>query len=71
MNNQKNIEKEKYVELELSAVKIKQFNKQPIMESFLEISKDGKWAMHKTIITDIKPISYYEKVLGNLEIKEE
>jgi hypothetical protein len=52
------------VSMELSAVKIQQINKQPVVESSIEVSKDGKWIMHRTIITDIKPMSYYEKVLA-------
>ena len=36
---------------------------QPIVETKINKSKDGKWIIFKTIITDIKPISYYEKVL--------
>lgn len=51
--------------LELTQLKIEQLNKQPILETSIQISEDGKWIMHKTIITDIKPISYFEKVLSN------
>ena len=58
-NNEKQM-----VSMELSAVKIQQINKQPIVESNIEVSKDKKWIMHRTIITDIKPMSYYEKVLA-------
>ena len=49
----------------LSPVKIRQFNEQPAVSSSLMLSKDGKWLIHKTIITDIKPVTYLEKVLGN------
>lgn len=48
---------------ELSAVKIEQLNKQPILETGTSVSEDGKWVIHKTIITDIKPIGYLEKVM--------
>lgn len=41
--------------------------KQPIVETQLSLSKDKKYFLHKTIITDIKPIKYLQKVL---EIKE-
>ena len=58
-NNEKQM-----VSMELSAVKIQQINKQPIVESNIEVSKDKRWIMHRTIITDIKPLSYYEKVLA-------
>jgi hypothetical protein len=57
-------QQEKMVEVELSAVKIQQLNKQPIIESQVSVSKDGKWLIQKTIITDLKPVSYFEKVLG-------
>jgi len=26
-------------------------------------SEDGEWVIHKRVITDIKPLSYIEKVL--------
>jgi hypothetical protein len=48
----------------LSDVKVEQLNKQPILESFAMLSEDKKWLIHKTIITDIKPVSYFEKVLA-------
>jgi hypothetical protein len=53
------------VKQELSAVKIEQLNKQPILETSLQVSEDKKWVVYKTIITDIKPISYFEKVMAN------
>ena len=37
----------------------------PIVETQISKSKDGKYVIHRTIITDIKPIKYYEKVMGN------
>jgi len=56
---------QKVVSFELSAVKVEQLNKQPIIESNICVSEDGKWVIHRTIITDIKPVSYIEKVLEN------
>ncbi len=50
---------------ELSALKVEQLNKQPIVESSMQLSEDKKWLVHKTIITDIKPVSYLERVLGS------
>ena len=35
----------------------------PIVETRIEKSKDGKFVMHRTVITDIKPVQYFEKVL--------
>ncbi len=45
--------------------KIEQLSRQPIIESFVSKSQDGKWVVHKTTITDIKPMSYFEKVLSD------
>lgn len=58
---EKNEEKERVY---LSQKKIKQLLEQPLLESSVGLSKDGKWVIHKTIITDIKSVKYYEK-LGN------
>ena len=51
----------------LSSAKIEQLRKQPIIENSVFRSEDGKWIIHKTTITDIKPVSYFEKVLQNVE----
>ena len=56
--------KEKQEAQELSQTKIEQLNKQPVLETAITKSEDGKWMIHKTIITDIKPISYFEKALA-------
>ena len=50
---------------ELSAVKIEQLNRQPIIETAISVSEDRKWVIHKTIVTDIKPMTYLEKVMQN------
>ena len=36
---------------------------EPIVETQLSMSKDKKYVIHKTIITDIKPVNYWEKVM--------
>jgi hypothetical protein len=51
-------------EMELSEKKMEQLNKQPILESSITRSEDGKWVVHKTTITDIKSVNYFEKVLA-------
>tara|TARA_Y100000034_G_C6616485_1_gene268620 strand:- start:251 stop:430 length:180 start_codon:yes stop_codon:yes gene_type:complete len=57
---------------ELNKIKIEQLNKQPILESSVTLSEDKKWVIHKTLITDIKPVSYIDKVLkGEKKEKEE
>ena len=48
---------------ELSQTKVEQLNRQPILETSVSKSEDGKWLIHKTIVTDIKPVSYFEKAL--------
>jgi hypothetical protein len=47
----------------LTSKKIEQLKRQPIIETVIKKSEDGEWVLHQTIITDIKPISYFEKVL--------
>ena len=49
---------------ELSQAKLEQLNKQPVIETSIKMSEDKKWFIHKTIITDIKPVNYMEKVLA-------
>jgi len=39
----------------------------PITETSYSTSKDGKWIIHKTIITDIKSRAYLDKVLEKKE----
>jgi len=48
--------------MELTKSKIEQLNKMPIVETQVTKSKDR--VIHKTIITDIKPLSYMEKVMN-------
>lgn len=57
----------------LTKLKLEQLNRQPIIESSTTMSKDRKWIMHKTIITDMKPVTYVKKVLEGkvFEKKEE
>lgn len=47
----------------LTSKKIEQLKRQPIIETVIKKSEDGEWVLHQTIITDIKPIGYFEKVL--------
>ena len=49
--------------MEISEKKIEQLNKQPIVETNIKRSEDGKWVVHKTTITDIKPVAYLKKIL--------
>ncbi|MBL7054871.1 hypothetical protein ISS05_03885 [Candidatus Woesearchaeota archaeon] len=49
---------------ELTQKKIEQLNKQPIIETNVNKSADGRWITTKTTITDIKSVKYFEKVLN-------
>jgi hypothetical protein len=63
MQNQS--QKPKQESVELSAVKIEQLNKQPAVETSMKLSKDKRWFIYRTTITDIKPVSYLDAVLDN------
>ena len=60
---EKNIKKIEPKDIGLSKIKQQQLIRQPILETQISKSEDGKWIIHRTIITDIKPVSYFEKVL--------
>ena len=49
--------------MEMTPKKLEQLEKMPVVETVIKKSKDGRWVMHQTIITDIKPTKYFEKVL--------
>jgi hypothetical protein len=52
----------------LSNAKEDQLRKQPIIETMIRKSADGKFIVHKTIITHIKPKAYYQAVLEGDEL---
>jgi len=60
---EKNFKKIEPKQVTFSKTRVEQLNKQPILETQISKSEDGKWIIHKTIVTDIKPVSYFEKVL--------
>ena len=47
----------------LTNTKEEQLKKMPIVEARVFKSKSGKFMVHKTVITDIKPLEYYNAVL--------
>ena len=49
--------------MEFSEKRLEQIKNMPIVESKVSKSKDGKFIMHKTVITDIKPVKYYDAVM--------
>ncbi len=42
-----------------------QLKKMPLVEAKITKSKDGKYMIHKTIITHIKPVEYYKAVMDS------
>ncbi len=51
----------------LSEKQEEQLKQMPAIQTRILKSKDGKYVIHKTEITSIKPISYYEAVLSEKE----
>ena len=42
-----------------------QLKRMPLIESKFNKSKDGKYIIHKTTITTIRPLAYFEKVVAS------
>ena len=42
--------------------------KMPQIETKLSRSKDGKYLIHKTVITSVRPVNYYEAVIAGEEV---
>jgi hypothetical protein len=47
----------------LTNKKEEQLKKMPRIESKLFKSKDGKWIIQRTIISSIKPVNYFKKMI--------
>ncbi|MGE0793599.1 MAG: hypothetical protein AB7V77_05475 [Candidatus Woesearchaeota archaeon] len=47
----------------LTNKKEEQLKRMPLIESKVLKSKDGKYVIHRTTITTIRPTAYFEKVL--------
>ncbi len=48
----------------LTNKKEEQLRRMPLMESRFMKSKNGKYLIHQTIITTIRPMQYFEKVIA-------
>lgn len=53
---------QKMQELKLTTKKQEELSDQPTIENIMYVSRDKRWFIHKTIITDIKPLTYMKKV---------
>jgi len=61
-SNQKNKEVKN---MEVFTRDLEKLERMPIIETHIGKSKDGRLVIHRTVITDIKDVKYYEKVLEN------
>jgi hypothetical protein len=44
----------------------------PIIETRITKSKDGKYLLHRTTMTTIRPMSYYEAIIAdNIRVEED
>lgn len=56
----------------LSNKKEEQLRQMPIIRSTISKSKDGKYIIQRTTITNIKPVAYYDAVVnGKMAVVEE
>mgnify|MGYP005838365221 CR=1 FL=1 len=51
----------------LSNKKEEQLRQMPIIKTRVTKSKDNRYLIHRTEIVSIRPMAYYEAVLGNSE----
>jgi len=49
----------------LSNKKEDQLRKMPIIQSRMKSSRNGKYIIQQTVITNVKPIEYYQAILAN------
>ncbi len=56
----------------LTNKKEEQLRKMPIIENVIRKSKDGRYLIHKVIITTIRPMAYYKAIIDNtVKVDEE
>ena len=49
----------------LTNKKEQQLRRMPVIQTRFSKSKDGKYLIHQTTITTIRPIAYFEKVIAS------
>ena len=49
----------------LSNKKEAQLRRMPIIQSRIKASRNGRYIIQQTVITNIKPVEYYQAVLAN------
>jgi hypothetical protein len=50
--------------MEISQKKLEALNRQPIVETSIRRSEDGKWVIHKMTITEIRPDTFYQELIS-------
>jgi len=55
----------------LTNKKEEQLRKMPIVQNVIRKSKDGRFLIHKTIFTTIRPMAYYKAIMDNSVIVDE
>ncbi len=48
-----------------------QLRKMPIIQNVIRKSKDGRFLIHKVIMTTIRPIAYYKAIMNNSVVVDE
>ncbi|MBU0980858.1 MAG: hypothetical protein KJ709_08705 [Nanoarchaeota archaeon] len=51
--------------MKLSEKKVAQLKKMPMIESKVFKTPDSRFVVHKTIISQVKPVEYYQAILDN------
>lgn len=59
------IQKQGGVFMGLSNKKEEQLKKMPIIQSRIRASRNGRYIIQQTVITNVKPIEYYQAILAN------
>jgi len=49
----------------LSSKKEEQLKKMPRIQSIIKASRNGRYIIQQTVITNVKPIEYYQTILAN------
>lgn len=52
----------------LTAKKEDQLKRMPSIETRVRKSRDGKYLIHQTVITHVKPVAYYDAILTGEEV---
>jgi hypothetical protein len=55
----------------LTYKKEEQLRKMPIVQNVIRRSKDGRFLIHKVIMTTIRPMAYYKAILDNNVVVDE